>query len=255
VIPALPSPWPRERFVAGGDQARLAYVALLPEAVELAKQSHPLFAGFEFAVHYRGDDPAWFDGWVDPRSSFGSLLLRTPGVDMAGLAACKAAVVITGSFDDPRDLGYLQRAFLVLKLLAKAGAVAICDVDAMIWWTRESLEELPNDWELDVADHLRIVFEPTEREPGAGHLCHTLGMAKFGRPDLAIGGLDREHAQDAGGMLMDLATALAQGERFEDGDVIEPQGFPPLRCQAAADDSGTQEVLFGNTSIWLVPEV
>lgn len=253
MITDLPTPWPRPRYSPGG-AARLAFVALLPDAGEMAQKDHPLLEGFTTTVRYRGDDPAWFDGWVDPKQVFGSLLLRTPGVDVAALTRCKAALVLSGEFPDPKDLGYLQRAFRILQLLAKAGAVAVCDVETMSWWPKAALEELGDDWEFEVSDHIRVVFESQEREPGGGHLCHTLGMAKFGRPDLAIGGLEREHAQAAGEMLENVATALIEGDNFESGDVLEPDGFPPLRCEEVDDDSGNAEPIFGNRSIWLVPD-
>lgn len=249
----LPTPWPRPRYVPSGP-ARLAFVALLPEAGEMAQKDHPLLEGFTTSVRYRGDDPDWFDGWVDPKRIFGSLLLRTPGIDVAALTRCKAALVLSGEFADPRDLGYLQRAFKILQLLTQAGAVAVCDVEAMIWWSALSLEELDDAWEFEISDHIRIVFESQEREPGAGHLCHTLGMAKFGRPDLAIGGLEKEHADAAGEMLENVASALAAGDAFETGDVIEPEGFPALRCEEVEDDGGSADPIFGNRSIWLVPE-
>jgi hypothetical protein len=226
----------------------------MPEAVEIAQRDHPLFAGMKIESKARDEEPSWFDGWTNPRSAFGSLLMRTPGVDIPALGSCREAMILSGTVDDPADLGHLQRAFLVMKLLTRAGAVAACDVESMIWWTKAQLEELPDAWEFDVADHVRVVFEAAEREPGAGHLCHTLGMAKFGRPDLAIGGMEREHAEAAGEMLESLATALAEGDAFETGDVVEPVGFPPLTCTEVADDTGTPDVIFGNRSIWLTPE-
>ena len=254
MIPNVPAPWPRPRYVAAGP-ARLAFVVLLPDAVELAQKDHPLFRDLHIEARYRGDDPAWFEGWVNPRTSFGSQLMRTPGLDMVALTQCKAAMIISATIAEPSDLGYLQRAFLVLKLLAqRANAVAACDVEPMMWWTKDALEQLPDAWEFDVADHVRVVFESQEREPGAGHLCHTLGMAKLGRPDLAIGGMAPEHAEAAGEMIENLATALAEGDNFETGDVVEPEGFPPLRCEELADDSDAEEPTFGNRSIWLVPE-
>ncbi len=253
MIPDVPAPWPRPRYVPAGP-ARFAYVALLPEGLELSKKDHPLFAGLELSTKWKSEEPAWFDGWVNPKSPFGSMLLRTPGVDIPALGRCQAAMVVSGVVEDPKDLGYLQRSFGVLQLLCKAGAVVACDVESMLWWTKETLEELGPDWEFDVADHMRVVFEATEREPGAGHLCHTLGLAKFGRPDLAIGGLAREHAEAAGEMLENLATALAEGDSFEAGDVVEPEGFPPLRCEEVPDDLGQEDATFGNRSIWLVPE-
>jgi hypothetical protein len=253
VIPEVPAPWPRPRYRPAG-AARFAYVLLLPEAVEITQRDHPLFAGMKLETRTRDEAPEWFAGWTDPKGTYGSMLLRTPGVDIPALGSCREAMILSGVVDDPRDLGYLQRAFLVMKLLTRAGAVAACDVESLVWWTRTQLEELPADWELDVSDHLRVVFEATEREPGAGHLCHTLGMAKFGRPDLAIGGMERQHAEAAGEMLEALATAMAEGDAFEDGDVVEPAGFPALACTEVDDDAGSPDAIFGNRSIWLTPE-
>jgi hypothetical protein len=254
VIPAVPAPWPRPRYVPAGP-ASFAYVVLLPEAIELTKKDHPLFEHIRLETKIRSDDPEWFQGFIDPRSDHGSQLLRTPGIDIVGAQNAQAAMIISGVVEDPRDLGHLQRAFLLMKLLTGAGAVAACDVSSFVWWTRDQLEELPDDWEFDVADHIRVVFEAAEREPGAGHLCYTLGMVKFGRPDLAIGGLDREHASDAGEMLENLATVLAEGDNFETDDIVEPDNFPPLRCQEEEDDSGRENAIFQNRSLWLIPEV
>lgn len=249
----IPTPWPRPSYSPNGP-ARLSFLVLLPEPIQLARAGHPLFEGFSFELRYSGDDVAWFDGWTDPKGLYGSLLLRTPGVDIAALSTCKVAAIIRGSFENPKDLGYLQRAFLILRTLAKNGAVAALDLDAILWWPRADLEALDDDFTFELSDHLRVVFEPSEREPGAGHLCHTLGMAKFGQPDLAIGGLASEHAEAASEMLGNLAQAMVEGEVFEAGDVIEPEGFPPLVCELVEDDTGSEGAIFSNRSLWLVPE-
>lgn len=249
----IPTPWPRPNYSPNGP-ARLSYLVLLPEPIQLAREGHPLFDGFSFELRYRGDDLAWFDGWTDPKGLYGSLLLRTPGVDIAALASCKVAAILRGTFEDPKDLGYLQRAFVILRTLAKNGAVAALDLEAILWWPRSDLEELEDDFDFELGDHVRVVFEAREREPGVGHLCHTLGMAKFGQPDLALGGLAAEHAEAASEMLGNLAQALAEGEVFGPGDVIEPDGFPPLVCEPVEDDSGSEEAIFSNRSLWLVPE-
>lgn len=253
MIPNVPAPWPRNRYQAAGP-ARLAWVVLLPDAGELPAE-HPLVKGFQIEARYYGDDPAWFDGWMSPRSTYGAALMRTPGLDMVALGSCKAAMTIAAEVEDPNDLGYLQRALLLVRLLAeKAGAVAACDVEALRWWTKADLEELPADLDFEISDHVRVVFEPTEREPGQGHICHTLGMAKFGRPDLALPGMLPEHVEAAVDLLEKMAGELADGENFETGDVVEFEGFPPLRCEELPDDSGTDDVTFGNRSLWLIPE-
>ncbi len=253
MIPVVPAPWPRPRYVPAG-AATFAYVVLLPEPIELAKKDHPLFESIRLETKIRVDEPDWFRGMTDPKTSFGGQLLRTPGIDIVGAQSCQAAMIVSGLVEDPKDLGYLQRAFLILKLLTGAGAIAACDVEALAWWTREQLEELPDDWEFDVADHIRVVAESAGDEPGAGLLFHTLGMGKFGRPDVAIGGLEREHTAAASEMLENLATALAEGDAFETDDVVEPDGFPPLRCDELEDDSESADPIFRNRSIWLTPE-
>lgn len=253
MISNVPAPWPRPRYQAAGP-ARLAWVVLLPDAGELPAD-HPLVSGFQMQTRYYGDDPAWFDGWMSPRSSFGAALMRTPGLDMVALSGCKAAMTIAVEVEDPSDLGYLQRALLLVRLLAeKAGAVAACDLEAVRWWTRTDLAELPPDLDFEISDHIRVVFEPVEREPGQGHICHTRGMAKFGRPDLALPGMSPEHVEAAVDLLEKMANELADGENFETGDVVEFEGFPPLRCEEVADDSDSDDLTFANRSLWLIPE-
>ena len=118
VIPTPPAPWTRPRYVPAGP-ARIVYVALVPDAVEFAQKDPPLLRGFSIESRYQGDAPEWFEGLVGPRGMLGSQLLRTPGLDMVALAQCKAAMILTAVIEDPADLGYLQRAFLYLQLLAQ----------------------------------------------------------------------------------------------------------------------------------------
>jgi hypothetical protein len=72
----------------------------------------------------------------------------------------------------------------------------------------------------------------------------SLGLRKFGRPELVLLGLDPDAATEAALLLRDLAQALADGERIEPGDSVgTPAGlqwtverFAPERWPKVAVD-------------------
>lgn len=252
--PPLPV-WPRPNRDAATDaRARQHYIAFFTaEAADVSVSAEedglppgdPL-APFKVEVY---DAPAWVAGWS--QGPLGAFLDETPDVDAAAVRACRVAMAAWANMPDPLTLAALQGGMALCKAFVRAGAVAVLDVVALRWWSAEALLALPPDRPFDIREHITLTFETEARHPEVGHLCHSRGMAKFARPDLALHLAGPQHAAVAGQLLNTLATALALGLAPTDGDTTRAAGVV-VRLEARPDDSGQPSPLFYNGSFELV---
>jgi hypothetical protein len=223
--------WPREHFVVGGGAARIALLALstskLPDPLPVSRKRHGMPdegdgpEAIALVARDRADDPAWFtEEVVGP---FAELIATDLGADHAGIAlATQHVYVIEAQLDDPDDLGHIQAAWALAKCICEEGASIVIDVYAARAHLGSEVAELAPDRRFDVMHEVTLFFD----EVGDGTLAAwSLGLCKFGRPDLVLVGLDPEGGPDAALMLRDVAATLASGERIEPGDsVAAPSG-------------------------------
>ena len=81
---------------------------------------------------------------------------------------------------------------------------------------------LAPDRAFDVMHEVTLFFDESDDGTLAAW---SLGMHKFGRPDVVLVGVDPAAATDAALLLRDVAETLAAGERIEPGDTLEaPDG-------------------------------
>lgn len=247
--------WPRpNRKAATEARARQHYIAFFAEepqdvaisAVEDGLPAGDPLASFKVEAY---DAPAWVQGWSG--GPLGAILDDTPDVDAAAVRACRAAMAAWSNVPDPLTLGALQGGMALCKAFARAGAAAVLDVVALRWWGPAALRELAPDRPFDVREHVALTFETEARHPEVGHLCHSRGMAKFARPDLALHLAGPGHAAAAGQLLNTIATAMALGLAPEGGDTTRACGTV-VRFDARPDDSGQPSPLFFNASFELV---
>lgn len=246
--------WPRPNRRAATDaRAKQHYIAFFPNEaadVEVSAAEDGLPAGdplapFKVEVY---DAPAWVAGWS--AGPLGVFLDDTPDIDAAAVRACPCAMAAWASVPDPLTLATLQGGMGLSKAFVRAGAVAVLDVVALRWWSPEALAALPPDRPFDIREHVTLTFETEARHPEVGHLCHSRGMAKFARPDLAMHLAGPQHAATAGQLLNTLATALALGAAPVDGDTTRAAGVV-VRFEARPDDAGEASPLFFNRSFEL----
>lgn len=246
--------WPRPNRVAATDAcAKQHYIAFFEDVAEDVEVSaadglpagDPL-ACFKVEVY---EAPAWVAGWS--AGPLGVFLDDTPDVDAAAVRGCRAAMAGWASVPDPLTLAALQGGMALCKAFTRAGAVAVLDVVALRWWSPEALSALPAERPFDIREHVTLTFETEARHPEVGHLCHSRGMAKFARPDLALHLAGPQHAATAGQLLNTLATALALGLAPTSGDTTRVGGVT-VRFEARPDDSGEGSPLFFNRSFELV---
>jgi hypothetical protein len=218
--------WRREDYVVGGAAGEIALIALarakLPDPLPISRHQHGMPAegagpgSIALATRDRAEDPQWFvESVVAP---FADLIASDLGVEAATTAlASEYAYVIEGRVDDPDDLGHVQAAWAIAKCICEEGATVIIDVYAARAHLGTEVAALDPDREFDVMHEVTLFFD---EQPDGKMSAWSLGLRKFGRPDLVFIDLDPEKATEAALFLRDVAGAMAAGERVEPGDTV-----------------------------------
>jgi len=239
--------WPRPRYVLGGGPGEIALVALspvkLPDPVPVSRRRHGMPDGGDGATAIalvaldRADDPAWFTEQVV--APFADLIASDLGPNAAAAAlAADHAYVIEGSLPDPDDLGHVQAAWALAKCVCEEGATVVIDVYAARAHHGSEIAALPPDRAFDVMREVTLFFDETGDDKLAAW---SLGLRKFGRPDLVVLDVAPDAATEAALVLRDVAAALAAGDRVEPGDSVQaPNGRTLI---AAAFDPASAPVV------------
>lgn len=233
----MPAPWPREGYVFGGGRADIALIALsstkLPDPLPVSRARHGMpddgdgAMAVALVARDRADDPAWFTTQVV--GPFADLIATDLGPSAAATAlAAEHAYVIEAQLDDPDDLGHIQAVWALAKCVCEEGAAIVIDVYAARAHLGSEIAQLAPERSFDVMHEVTLFFEDL---PDGTLAAWSLGLRKFGRPDLVLLGIDPEAATEAALVLRDLAATLAGGERIEPGDRVEA---PPGRMLVAA---------------------
>jgi hypothetical protein len=218
--------WERPDYVTGGGPGEIALVALspvkLPDPLPVSRKHHGMPdegdgpEAIALVARDRAEDPAWFvEQVVRP---FADLIASDLGANVAAAAlAAQHAYVIEGQLPDPDDLGHVQAAWALAKCLCEEGAALVVDVYAARAHLGAEVAALRADRGFDVMHEVTLFFDETSEGTLAAW---SLGLRKFGRPDLVLLGLTPETATEAALVLRDVAATLAAGERIEPGDTV-----------------------------------
>jgi len=225
------APWRRDSYVLGGGAAEVALIALspvkLPDPLPVSRGRHGMpddgdgAGSVGLVARDRAEDPAWFDEQV--LAPFADLIATDLGPAAAATALAAAhAYVIEARLDDPDDLGHLQAAWALAKCVCEEGAVVVIDVHAARAHLGIEVAALAPDRGFDVMREVTLFFD---EQPDGQLAAWSLGLRKFGRPDLVVLGVPPDAATEAALVLRDVAATLADGERIEPGDqVATPDG-------------------------------
>lgn len=250
--------WPREGYVLGGGPAEVALIALssvkLPDPLPVSRTRHGMpedgdgAAAVALVARDRVDDPAWFtDQVVAP---FADLIANDLGPSAAHAALAAAhAYVIEAQVDDPDDLGHVQAAWALAKCVCEEGAAIVIDVYAARAHLGSEVAALAPGRGFDVMHEVTLFFD---EQPDGTLAAWSLGLRKFGRPDLVLLGISPDDATAAALVLRDLAATLADGERLEPGDHVEAGGKP--RLVVAFDSQLAPAVAVDGPAILLVDD-
>ena len=241
--------WRRDNYVAGGGMAEVALIALsqvkLADPLPVSRRRHGMPDDGDGAMSValvardRIEDPAWFADQV--LAPFTELVATDLGPSAAATAlAAEHAYVIEAQLDDPDDLGHLQAVWALAKCVCEEGAAVVIDVYAARAHLGSEVAALAPDRAFDVMHEVTLFFD---EEPDGMLAAWSLGLRKFGRPDLVLLGVLPDAAPLAALVLRDIAATLAAGERIEPGDrVAAPDGRTLLAARFDADMSPTVAV-------------
>lgn len=222
--------WSRDHYVVGGGPAEIALIALssqkLPDPLPVSRKRHGMPDegtgpdALALVARDRADDPAWFTEQVV--APFAELIAADLGPEHAAAAlAAEHAYVIEAQLDDPDDLGHVQAAWALAKCVCEEGATVVIDVYAARAHLGSDVAALSPERAFDVMHEVTLFFDET----GDGTLAAwSLGLRKFGRPDIVLLGVAPDAATDAALVLRDVAATLAAGERIEPGDAVAGPG-------------------------------
>jgi len=220
-------PWIREGYVLGGGAAQVALIALssakLPDPLPVSRSGHGMpdhgegASSIAIVAKDRAEDPTWFTEQV--LAPFTDLIAGDLGAEAAATAlAAEHAYVIEAAIDDPDDLGHVQAAWALAKCICEEGAAIVVDVYAARAHLGSTIAALEPERAFDVMHEVTFFFEETGPQQLAAW---SLGLRKFGRPDLVLLDIEAPAATEAAVLLRDLSAALADGERIEPGDIVE----------------------------------
>jgi len=243
------APWQRDGYVVGGGTAEIALIALssakLPDPLPVSRARHGMpddgdgATAVVLVARDRALDPAWFADQV--LAPFTELIATDLGPSAAATAlAAEHAYVIEAEVDDPDDLGHIQAAWALAKCVCEEGAAIVIDVYAARAHLGHEVAALPPDRAFDIMHEVTLFFD---EEPDGTLAAWSLGLCKFGRPDLVLLGVAPDGATEAALVLRDLAATLATGERIEPGDhVAAPDGRTLTAARFTPDMSSTVAV-------------
>lgn len=219
--------WERPHFKPGGGAARLFYKVhgVLGGGLDLSRTRYRcagIPAGIDINRHAADSDAFAFG--LD--YTFAKELRRTALDVYEAAVAAPQAVVLRGAIADPPDLDYFRDVIGVITALLDAGGVAVFDPFMLRWWT-------PAAWREQVFEpaiaaprhHAVILLSEDEQNPGCTWV-HTRGLAKFGRPDLSVRGVDREFVPSAVDLSDRFIEMLAFGAIVPDGQEIRMSTWP-----------------------------
>jgi hypothetical protein len=228
--------WRRDNYVIGGGAAEVALIALssakLPDPLPVSRTRHGMpddgdgAASVALVARDRAEDPAWFAEQVI--APFADLIASDLGPEAAATAlAAEHAYVIETQLDDPDDLGHVQAAWALAKCVCEEGAAVVIDVYAARAHLGSEVAGLAPDRAFDIMHEVTLFFD---EQPDGGLAAWSLGLRKFGRPDLVLLGVSPDAATDAALVLRDVAAGLADGDRIEPGDELSGPDGNTLRA-------------------------
>lgn len=144
--------------------------------------------------------------------------------------------------DDSNKLNDLRVAIGLTTYLLDSGCVAAFDLTTRKWWAPEPWREsIFESDEFNALAHVEIIKHAQEN--GTSWV-HTLGMRKFGRPDLSIHQVTSENMYAVQEMLERFINFMALGGNIANGQEIKMKGLPEGMTCERVDDMDAPD--FGN---------
>ncbi len=254
--------WGRPCFEPGGGDAEVT-IFLFSQApndgaaLPLRSLAHGVPAtglapGVDVRTVSRAEAPDWVNGFFS--ESLMELASSQLGWDGRPPVEPTLVHVVRVTADDPQDLAHLQSAWALARAFTDTGAFALLDAHAHKWLSTADLARRPPDGPLSFPDEVSVLFE-TEPSSEWGHIVHTRGMKKFGRPDLVVTAVPPVHGARIGAILNRLGARLAEGAVVEPGDTVEIEGVGLLEAEEHRPMENAPQLNLNNRGLVLRPLV
>ena len=252
-----PKIWQRPLFKPTGSTASVRFFVFCEAPLDLStplsrsRHGYPKefpFEQLDIRQHRRADSQEWFDGFFD--DSMSNIALLDLGFEPAKKFALNHVYSVSVEVQDPEDLAYLMAAWAVLKWLRDRGAKVVLDGPAIVWFSAEAVQGLSPEREFSLKHEVKLVFEITPSGE-FGHVFHSRGMAKFGRPDVVLLGAQPSDSTAGGALLNGLAERGALGAPLQAGQTVGPGGFEPRKLEAYLPGDMHPEVNLNNEGLVL----
>lgn len=232
--PELPD-WPRQYFEESGGNPFLFYVVFgrfgeLPAMSASKYRSKGVFPGLDLSHH---DQPDVLNGfregylWEDLKIRNPDLWTRT--------AEAKECLILRGELEDSETLNYFRETVGLLTFLLDQGGICIYDPFMLEWWTPEKWHKQVFEPAGPVPLRHVIILASHEPEPSLTWF-HTRGMRKFGRPDLSVHNVPKQHHEAVTELCERFIQFQALGGIIEEGKVVKMNNLPEgMICRHAGD--------------------
>lgn len=162
----------------------------------------------EIRRHVRHDDPVWFDGWRN--DSLLAVARQDLGPTSNALVEAAECHTLVASAEDSADLVHLQACWACARWLVARGATVVLDAHAVTFLPAAAVAGVPPDAPFDIRREVRLVYETDATLPRGGHVLHTRGLRKLGRPDL-LAVVGPEDVELVSGVIWQVAAGMADG--------------------------------------------
>ena len=228
--------WQRPHFRAGGGDAFLFYVMFgpIPSDFTISRGDYH-FDGIPDGVQLTGYNPNTHPEVLDNlREGFLWEQLQNDDPALATVIGEQTeGLKLIGPVQDPVDLNYFRNVVGLIQWLFDQGGVGLYDPFRFFWWT-------PDQWRRDAFEsesgspRQHVVTLVSEDDDG--EWIHTRGLRKFGRPDLSVHKVPREHRDAIFDMLNRFIEFQALGGVIDEGQEIRMDTLPGgMTCHHGGD--------------------
>jgi hypothetical protein len=231
--------WTREHFQPGGGDPFLFYVVYGPTPTDftISRETYRCEGvpdGLDVMAYSPKTHPdvvhSFCEGYL-----WDVLLDENPELAQA-VKQQKECLIFSGDIADPADLGYFRDTIGVISWLVDQGAVAVYDPQMIKWWSAEEWREhvfKPSEAGPDPLAHVVILVSA---EPQGTDWFHTRGMRKYGRPDISVPGVTREHRKAVVELIERFIHFQAMGGVIEEGREVNMKSLPEgMTCHHKGD--------------------
>jgi hypothetical protein len=222
-------------------------IAFAPEALDLTSEQRPPPGHVVVTRHRRTEAVEWFDGLLTGAARNRAEVELTDTSRLDNPFECYRIRV---DVIDPPDLRHIQQAWAQATWLAGLGCVAVLDGFALRWHDGSAVAALAADRPFTVEAEVSVTWE-TDATPGFGHVIHTRGMVKFGRPDLMTG-VASEDIDATHRILNRLARMQAEGTVITPGERIRVDPVGSYLVAAYKPDVNAPQVHLNNDGLLLM---